>query len=271
MSVARVAVRPPKNGSCSPSLESSRSASDVAQKSKDAFSAVTSLSFGSVSLQIVLLWSGNAGDRRAHAEVESGHVHDQMAERHLGRSRMIAVLVRGHFIGCGDHLFDSRATIARSALETGFASGAGACACWAIAASGTIAAASTIRNILFIFSLHPGFCGAPKHSRASRGSQGPGLLTGAFCYNTLTCKVLEDAARSAYPDGMAVPEIPRPRPVAPVAIDDRARDNIRFIRETMERAGSFTAVPGWGGVAMGITALGAAGSRPSRRRHRLGC
>ena len=43
-----------------------------------------------------------------------------------------------------------------------------------------------------------------------------------------------------------------------VAIDDHARENLRYIRETMERAGSFTAVSGWGGVALGITALGAA-------------
>jgi len=49
-----------------------------------------------------------------------------------------------------------------------------------------------------------------------------------------------------------------PRETNPVSIDERARDNIRFIRETMERAGSFTAVPGWGGIAMGITAIGAA-------------
>lgn len=35
-------------------------------------------------------------------------------------------------------------------------------------------------------------------------------------------------------------------------------ENLRFIRDTMERAGAFTAVPGWGGVGMGVTALIAA-------------
>src|SRR5437763_15019347 len=44
----------------------------------------------------------------------------------------------------------------------------------------------------------------------------------------------------------------------PIPIDARAADHLRYIRETMASAAEFTAVPGWGGVAMGITALAAA-------------
>jgi hypothetical protein len=44
----------------------------------------------------------------------------------------------------------------------------------------------------------------------------------------------------------------------PIPIDARAADHLRYIRETMERAAEFTAVPGWGGVATGLTALVAA-------------
>ena len=66
---------------------------------------------------------------------------------------------------------------------------------------------------------------------------------------------------------------PRPeparRPEPPVVLHDRAAEQIRYIRDVMARAGEFTAVPGWGGVAMGVSAIGAgaiAARQPSEAR-----
>src|SRR5262245_14736241 len=44
---------------------------------------------------------------------------------------------------------------------------------------------------------------------------------------------------------------------SPSPIGDHALESIRVIRDAMERAGSFTAVPGWGTVVIGVTALAA--------------
>ena len=53
----------------------------------------------------------------------------------------------------------------------------------------------------------------------------------------------------------AIRLIRQPEPEQPPALHERAMDNLRYIRETMERATSFTGIPGWGEVAIGGTAL----------------
>jgi len=47
-------------------------------------------------------------------------------------------------------------------------------------------------------------------------------------------------------------------------IHERAAENLVFIRDAMERAGSFTAVPGWGGGVMGLAGLAAAFIAPAQ-------
>lgn len=43
----------------------------------------------------------------------------------------------------------------------------------------------------------------------------------------------------------------------PAPIHEHALSNLRYIREAMERASAFTSIPGWGGVAVGLTAIAA--------------
>jgi hypothetical protein len=50
----------------------------------------------------------------------------------------------------------------------------------------------------------------------------------------------------------------RPPSTKPTPIDAGAVENLRYIRDTIEAAGTFTTVPGKGCIAMGITALAAA-------------
>ena len=51
----------------------------------------------------------------------------------------------------------------------------------------------------------------------------------------------------------------------PAPLERHARDDLRFIRDTMARASAFSAVPGWGMALVGATALLAAALAPAAR------
>src|SRR5690606_3847610 len=84
-------------------------------------------------------------------------------------------------------------------------------------------------------------------SKTSRG--GEGLPAGA---QALQGKVLDRGRRAPHTWAMSA-SIPDPP-----ALHDRALQDLSFIRRTMEGAASFTDVPGWGLVLLGVVALAAA-------------
>src|SRR5271165_1451671 len=85
---------------------------------------------------------------------------------------------------------------------------------------------------------------------------------------SLYCKVLDTWNQTRYPALMFHPRPHRirrihrsPRLSPGNAVSGPAlnpADDLRFIRDTMERSAAFTAVSGWGHVLLGVTALGAA-------------
>lgn len=94
--------------------------------------------------------------------------------------------------------------------------------------------------------------GAFRNSAPAAFSTAAGRARDFFAQST--CSMLGDRPTLS---GMTTPFRAEPDPREPELLHRRALDSVRYIRETMEHAAAFTAVPGWGMVWVGATALAA--------------
>ena len=89
----------------SPSFESSILARASVQKSNDALSPATNLSFASVSLNSSTLGASTPAALLQKPIIRFDHVHDEMPECHLICSRLEVEFVGGHSLDGGDRIF----------------------------------------------------------------------------------------------------------------------------------------------------------------------
>jgi hypothetical protein len=75
-----------------------------------------------------------------------------------------------------------------------------------------------------------------------------GQAFGPAPFVSLQHKVLDAACAERYAGFVGI---------APLSLDSRAAENLRYIRDTIQRASTFTAVPGRGGVLIGLSGLAA--------------
>jgi hypothetical protein len=103
--------------------------------------------------------------------------------------------------------------------------------------------------------------------RALRALQGSAVRRRRDAGTLYIAKFFLDTLTERY--DARVSRVTAQRVEGPASVSDHAAADLRFIRHAMERSATFTAVPGWGGAAMGAIGLAAsavAAGQPSAER-----